>query len=324
MTDHLNELRSALEQELKGLDLPTQPSKLYDPIRYTLSLGGKRIRPILTLLGAQLMGIDPLKAMPQALAIEIFHNFTLVHDDIMDDAEVRRNLPTVHKKWDEDVALLSGDGMIILAYQQLFKAEPDRLAQLQDIFSSVAMEVCEGQQLDMDYALRDDVSIDEYLQMIRLKTGVLLGSAMRLGAVVGQASDAQLEAIKAFSESMGLVFQIRDDFLDAFGDQASFGKQIGGDIKEGKRTWLYLKSLTECWTEDEKNEFISAMKVADPDERITQVMACYEKLGIKEKAEQEIDRMSEETFALLDSINGDSETKNILGDLVRLMMGRTS
>ncbi|MBT3647566.1 MAG: polyprenyl synthetase family protein [Flavobacteriales bacterium] len=324
MNSHLNQLREAVENGLAQLSFPAEPTKLYEPIRYTLSLGGKRIRPILTLLGAQLMGLDPKKAMHQALAIEIFHNFTLVHDDIMDDAEVRRSLPTVHKKWDEDVALLSGDGMMILAYQELFQAESSKLPQLQSIFSKAAMEVCEGQQLDMDFATRSDVSIDEYLEMIRLKTAVLLGAAASIGAVVGGANDDQIISIKKFAESMGIVFQIRDDYLDAFGAQSEFGKQIGGDIKEGKRTWLYLKALELCSTDSERTEIIDAMNYSDPEKRIEQVLNSYERLGIKDKAEEEINRMSQESTLLLENVEGDEKTKELLKELVQFLMGRTT
>ena len=186
------------------------------------------------------------------------------------------------------------------------------------------MEVCEGQQLDMDFATRSDVSIDEYLEMIRLKTAVLLGAAASIGAVVGGANDDQIISIKKFAESMGIVFQIRDDYLDAFGAQSEFGKQIGGDIKEGKRTWLYLKALELCSTDSERTEIIDAMNYSDPEKRIEQVLNSYERLGIKDKAEEEINRMSQESTLLLENVEGDEKTKELLKELVQFLMGRTT
>jgi len=243
MDNYLDKLRIEFESDLNSIDLPQDPANLYEPIRYMLSLGGKRIRPILALVGCELFGKPYSHAMNQALAVEVFHNFTLVHDDIMDSAEVRRSLPTVHKKWDTNIALLSGDGMIVIAYQHLFLAPTDKLKKLSDVFSKTALEVCEGQQFDMDYASREDVSLSEYLEMIRLKTAVLLGGSMQLGAIMADASNEQLDQIQQFAESMGLAFQIKDDYLDSFGDQKAFGKEIGGDIRERKRTWLTLKAI---------------------------------------------------------------------------------
>lgn len=323
MNDYLKVLRAEVEEELSALAIPVEPSHLYDPMRYILSLGGKRIRPVLTLMGCDLMGGDRNKAMPQAIAVEVFHNFTLVHDDIMDSAKVRRGLPTVHKKWDSNIAILSGDGMLVVAYQYLAKADPMHLPQLNHIFSTTALEVCEGQQLDMDYALRSDVSIEEYTYMIRRKTAILLGGAMQLGAVVAGAEEQDLQRIKAFAEDMGLAFQLRDDYLDSFGDIQSFGKEIGGDIKEGKRTWLTIKAY-ELANQAQKERLDRAFADQDMDARIKEVITVYEELGVRDQIALEIERYSNRSASALDAIQGDEAIKVQLRSLVAYLMGRTS
>lgn len=321
MTQHTSDLRKAFEQRLESLDFPQSPENLYEPIRYMLSLGGKRIRPILTLMACELFGKSHEEAMNQALAVEIFHNFTLVHDDIMDSADMRRSLPTVHKKWDHNIALLSGDGMIVMAYQYLLKAPDEKLPKLAKVFSKVAMEVCEGQQFDMDYAQLDAVSIDQYMEMIRLKTAVLLGGAMQLGAIMAGVNKGQLDVLKEFAESMGLAFQIRDDYLDAFGDEAAFGKEIGGDIKEGKRTWMTLKSL-EMARDDQRVLMLDLYNNSNLEHRKNGVMELYGELGVKALAEAEIERLSKQALDALDRLDGDERVKTELMDLVSFLVGR--
>jgi geranylgeranyl diphosphate synthase type II len=320
MDSYLDKLRVQLETRLDELELPAEPANLYEPIRYMLSLGGKRIRPILTLVGCELFGKSHALAINQALAIEIFHNFTLVHDDLMDSADVRRSLPTVHKKWDVNIALLSGDGMIVIAYQKLFNAPSDKLKKLADVFSKTALEVCEGQQFDMDYATRETVSLSEYLEMIRLKTAVLLGGAMQLGAIMADVDDKQLNQIQQFAESMGLAFQIKDDYLDSFGDQEAFGKEIGGDIREGKRTWLTLKAFELLG--DKKQQLLDAYAIADVAKRVDSVLKIYDEVGVKEYAEQEIAHYSDLALKILEGIDGEEGVKAKLEALVHYLINR--
>ena len=237
-----SDMLSRVEMEIERIEMPNSPSNLYNPIRYIMGLGGKRVRPILTLIGNQLYSGKYDEALNHAMAVEMFHNFTLVHDDVMDSADVRRKLPTVHKKWTSNIALLSGDGMLVLAYQLLQKSSPETFSRTAEIFSNTALEVCEGQQLDMDFADIDHVSMKEYLGMIRQKTAVLLSCSLQIGAIVGGAEDLELVILSEFAESLGLAFQVKDDYLDAFGG-AEFGKVQGGDIREGKRTWLTVKSM---------------------------------------------------------------------------------
>lgn len=323
MDKRIAALRSIVEKEIEALNLPLEPRNLYEPVHYILRLGGKRIRPILTMMGAELMGAKAEDALHQALAVEIFHNFTLVHDDIMDRADVRRGLPTVHKKWDDNIGILSGDAMMVVAYQHLAMASPEALPKLFEVFSATALLVCEGQQKDMDYAHASNVSDEEYTEMIRCKTAVLLGGAMQLGAIVAGASDANLKQIGVFAEDMGLAFQLRDDFLDTFGDAESFGKDIGGDIREGKRTWLTIKAY-ELGSEEDRKTLDTAFANEDLEQRIKDVMSVYDRLGIKERLQAEIERYSALSSKALDAVEGNEEVKDQLRALVAYLMGRTS
>lgn len=321
--NHLAELRAIIEKGLADLAVPQTPVKLYEPMRYILALGGKRVRPTLTLLTAEMYGKSAESVLNQALAVEIFHNFTLVHDDIMDRADVRRNTPTVHKKWDDNVAILSGDGMMVVAYQYLAKAAPDKVSALFEVFSKTALEVCEGQQMDMDLAHAESVLMSDYIEMIRLKTAVLLTCSMQLGAIASGANQADLELIQAFAENIGLAFQIKDDLLDAFGNQADFGKKIGGDIIEGKRTWLTVKSL-EIATEVQKQELLQAYINDNLDERVDTVLMIYNQLQIQEKAETEIERYTQIALDALEHISTSHESKTPLRQLVAYLMGRVN
>jgi geranylgeranyl diphosphate synthase type II len=320
--EEFESLRREIEQAIASLDLPNEPAHLYEPMRYIMGLGGKRVRPVLTLLACALVKGNWRDAMPQAMAVEIFHNFSLVHDDIMDRADVRRGLSTVHRKWNDNVAILSGDGMLVVAYQYLMKGKPEHLGKLAHVFSNTALEVCEGQQLDMDYALANNVGIDAYLSMIRRKTAVLLSGAMKLGAIVGGANDRTLEALGDFAENMGLAFQIRDDYLDSFGDHKSFGKKIGGDIAEGKRTWLTIKAFERA-NDAQRDRLTEAFEHLSGDERIAAVLALYKELGIQTLAEAEISRYSERSAQMLDAVEGDEGVKQVLRNLVAELMGRT-
>jgi geranylgeranyl diphosphate synthase, type II len=320
--NHIAVLRQMIEKGLIDIPLPKNPTKLYAPMQYILALGGKRIRPILTLLGAELFGADAKLALPQALAVEVFHNFTLVHDDIMDRADVRRNTPTVHKKWDDNVAILSGDGMMVLAYQLLAETKPEHLPTLFKIFSATALEVCEGQQYDMDLAHAEEVFMPQYIEMIRLKTAVLLTAAMQIGAKVAGANQADLDQIKVFTENIGLAFQIRDDYLDAFGSQADFGKKIGGDIIEGKRTWLTVRALEKANSIQHK-ALLDAYADSDFDRRVKTVLELYKALNIEQDAQVAIEALSSTAMNGLAQIDGKENIKQELKALVLYLMGRT-
>lgn len=230
----------SIEKALAIWEIPQDSKNLAEPIRYLLSIGGKRIRPVLTLLGHELFEGNAESVLSQALAVEVFHNFTLMHDDIMDNAPLRRGKQTVHEKWNINAAVLSGDGMMIQSYDLLIKNQEDKFVELFRCFNQTAWEVCVGQQMDMDFEKREDVSLDEYLEMIRLKTAVLLGCALKLGAIAANASAEDQEHLRLFGEHVGLSFQLRDDYLDAYGDPEKFGKQVGGDILSDKKTYLYL------------------------------------------------------------------------------------
>ncbi len=222
------------------------PENLYKPIDYILRLPGKRIRPVLTMMAAEIFGVNYARALPAAMAVEVFHNFSLVHDDIMDDAPLRRGNETVHEKWGLNAGILSGDAMLILAYQYFEQYEPEVFRALAKLFSKTALEVCEGQQLDVDFEIRDDVTIDEYLKMIEYKTAVLVAAALKMGAIVAGTTSSNCEAIYAFGLHLGIAFQLQDDYLDVYGDPATFGKQSGGDIIENKKTYLYLKAIASA------------------------------------------------------------------------------
>tara|TARA_B100001113_G_scaffold335893_1_gene315805 strand:+ start:76 stop:1041 length:966 start_codon:yes stop_codon:yes gene_type:complete len=239
----IDELRTLLEGEIKRITLPSNPENLYLPIKYVLNIGGKRTRPILTLMAHQLFDSDINKSLKPAIAIEMFHNFTLLHDDIMDEAPLRRGMKTVHEKWDNNIAILSGDSMLVHSYNLLMKVDDCYLRSILESFNRAAAQVCEGQQLDMDFEQRDDVSISEYLSMIEYKTSVLLATALKIGAINGGANTDEVNHIYEFGRNLGIAFQLKDDLLDAFGDPGSFGKQVGGDIIANKKTYLYIKAM---------------------------------------------------------------------------------
>ena len=240
----IQELSTLISDELGRIEYPKSPSLLYEPIDYILSLGGKRMRPILVLMAYQLFDQNIEKAISPALAIELFHNFTLLHDDIMDNAPLRRGKKTVHEKWNSNVAILSGDTMLVQAYQLMTEVDDTIVKQVLTVFSKAAIKVCEGQQWDMDFETQSDVSISNYLKMIEYKTAVLLGAALQIGGITAGASKEQQNHLYAFGSDLGIAFQLKDDLLDAFGDAETFGKQVGGDIMANKKTYLYLKALS--------------------------------------------------------------------------------
>lgn len=280
-----NEIRNRSE-ELKKLN----PAKLYSPVNYSLDIGGKRLRPVLLLLSYNIFSNDVKAALPSAIAIEVFHNFTLLHDDIMDKADVRRNQPTVHKKFDENSAILSGDAMAFLAYKFLLESKSENLIDVIELFSKTAIEVCEGQQFDMDFENRLDVLEDEYIEMIRLKTAVLLACSLKAGAQLANSDTEIANQLYEFGINMGLAFQLQDDLLDSFGDQKTFGKKIGGDILSNKKTYLLIKAL-ENSSSSEKNELLNWINKKDfiDEDKIDSVIKIYNQLNIKELTQNRID-----------------------------------
>jgi geranylgeranyl diphosphate synthase type II len=247
----MDQLRSIFLQHLKNRITESEPAGLYDPVHYILELGGKRLRPLLTLMSAKMYGAQVKDALDAAAAVEVFHNFTLLHDDIMDAADLRRGQATVHKKWDVNTGILSGDAMLIIAYRLFEGSDREKFFQLHKVFSKTALEVCEGQQYDVDFESRDDVTVPEYLLMIQLKTSVLVGCALQMGAIIAGVDKKEQELIYNYGIHLGLAFQLMDDYLDAFGDPATFGKEVGGDIRENKKTYLFLRSIEneDCATE---------------------------------------------------------------------------
>jgi geranylgeranyl diphosphate synthase type II len=300
-----------------------EPKNLYEPIQYILGLGGKKIRPVLTLMSAEIFDADYSKALPAALAVEVFHNFSLVHDDIMDDAPLRRGNVTVHEKWNINTGILSGDAMLILAYQYFEQYEPAIFRELAKLFSKTALEVCEGQQWDVDFETRSDVTIPEYLKMIEYKTAVLVAAAMKMGAIVAETSVENGELIYDFGLNLGLAFQLQDDYLDAFGNPATFGKQIGGDIIENKKTYLYLKAI-EFASAEEKAKLLQLFSVSleENKTKIEEVKSIFNTSGASNATQQAIQDYTLKAFATLDKMNISADKKAILKSFGENLMNR--
>ncbi len=294
-----------------------EPENLYEPELYILQLGGKRLRPILTLIAAEAFGSKPLEALPAALAVEVFHNFTLLHDDIMDQAAIRRGKPTVHKKWNVNTGILSGDVMLIDAYRFFEVYEPEIFKNLVQLFSKTAVEVCEGQQYDMDFESRNDVTLDAYLHMIKYKTSVLVAAALQMGAIISGASTEEQKNIYNFGISLGLAFQLQDDYLDTFGDQKTFGKKIGGDILENKKTWLFLKAkeLTDSVDTDKLSKLYSENLIT-PEAKIAAVQKIFRKYQVDDLIKQEINKYSNKALILLENMPIKDAQKKLLEKLV--------
>ncbi len=278
-----------------------EPENLYAPVCYALGAGGKRLRPLLVLLGYQLFGDRPEEALPAALAIEVFHNFTLLHDDIMDKAEIRRNQPTVHRRFSENNAILSGDVMAFMAYRLLSESHTSRLGEITSLFTQTAMEICEGQQLDMDFEQRLNVTTDEYLVMIRLKTAVLLGCALKTGALLGNAREQEADTLYRAGIFLGLAFQLQDDYLDTFGDESAFGKKIGGDILANKKTFLLTEALRTATGEvkEELTGWLTNTGVPN-DLKVREVKALFGKLRVGENCLEKIARYHDQFIQTLD------------------------
>ena len=313
-----------INKQLETLNWDRAPRELYLPIGYALESGGKRIRPALVLMACDLFGGAKGDAMGAALAIEVFHNFTLLHDDIMDNAETRRNRLTVHKKWNANTAILSGDAMMIKSYEFLENTPAHLWTKLFPIFTRTALEVCEGQQYDMNFETCEEVTLDEYFNMIRLKTAVLLGAALQLGAIIGGASDDDAQHLYDFGIAIGIAFQLKDDYLDTFGDEKSFGKCIGGDIVCGKKTFLLINALTQSTNDDRlliQNTL--ADKLMPEEQKIRTITAIYEKLEIPALCEKAMSEYYNRALLALTKITGNKNDKQPFMALAQQLMGRT-
>jgi geranylgeranyl diphosphate synthase type II len=322
----IQEFLPALEAEIAEQDLGKSPVELYEPIRYLMKLGGKRIRPVLCLLGYSLFRDSWRKAVSPALGIEIFHNFTLMHDDIMDKAPLRRGKQTVHEKWNDNIAILSGDVMLVNAYQYLNKTEDLSLSEYQYLcqrFNRTAAEVCEGQQMDMNFESREQVQVAEYVEMIRLKTSVLIGLSLEMGAILAQTNREISDAMYRIGELIGLGFQLKDDLLDVYGDPEKFGKQPGGDILSNKKTFLLIRALelAEGPVLEELQTWLAAQKF-DPQEKVQAVTAIYTGLGIKAATEREINQYFDQAFVAMDELALETGKKEGLLKFMRGLVDR--
>ena len=319
-----NEITQLVTSELEQINWSKEPRGLYEPIGYVLSLGGKRIRPALTLMACNLFSEDVQPAIPTALGLEIFHNFTLLHDDIMDKADVRRGEQTVHKKWDDNTAILSGDVMQIASYQFIAKTPIEYLKPVLDLFSQTAAEICEGQQYDVDFEQREVVKGEEYLEMIRLKTAVLLGCALKTGAWIGGAGEEDAQNLYDFGINIGLAFQLKDDLLDVYGDEATFGKKIGGDILCNKKTYLLIHAL-ELAEGIHASELQKWLKATDPhqsNDKIRNVTSLYDQLGVKAICEDKMQFFYTKAIANLDKVSVLENNKQELRNLAEKLMFR--
>ena len=317
-----DEILKAFEATLQQMQTPEEPELLYAPIIYSMSGGGKRLRPVLLLIACEAFGGNIDKAMPAAMAVEVFHNFTLLHDDIMDNADTRRGKPSVFAKWGANVAILSGDAMLITAYKMLSALDAGSLSRVMPLFNDMAIEVCEGQQYDMDFESMDSVAVEDYILMIERKTSALLSGSAMIGATLAGAKDDDIKKLYRFATELGLAFQLQDDMLDSFGDEA-LGKRIGGDILEGKKTYLMVQAMSSASDEERevlrtthKNEALSDA------EKIATIKALYEKLDVKHATEQQIELRFERALSVLDTLSIGSERTVRLAEFARNLMGR--
>lgn len=326
MMKDFRETLSFFNDALAALPLDRKPEGLYAPVKYVLSLGGKRIRPVLMLMAYDLYREDMANILPTALGLEMYHNYTLLHDDVMDRADMRRGKPTVHKVWDENTAILSGDAMLVLAYQLMGQARPEHLKAVMDLFTETALEIGEGQQYDMEFEHRIDVCEEEYIEMIRLKTSVLLACALKMGALQAEAPAADADLLYRFGENMGLAFQLQDDLLDVYGDPKTFGKQIGGDILEGKKTYMLINAL-RCANAAQRAalEDWLATRPASPEatqKKIAAVTDLYNQIGVRGMAEAKINDYFNAAFTCLQAVNLPAERKEPLRTLALSLLGR--
>ena len=319
-----DQLLKSIHKYIEELSYSRHPMHLYDPIEYVLGFGGKRLRPVLMLLAYNLFKEDVESIFSQAAGMETYHNFTLLHDDLMDNADMRRSKPTVHKKWDANTAILSGDAMLILSYQFMMNGCPvEYVSRVMDVFGQAALEVCEGQQMDMDFEMRSDVTVDEYIEMIRLKTSVLLAASLKIGAILAGASEVDADYLYNFGVKIGLAFQLQDDYLDVYGDPVLFGKNIGGDICCNKKTYMLITALQKSEGKD-KEELLRwiSEQAFNPEEKIKAVTAIYNNVSVAEDCMSKIDRLYMEGLELLDKVSVDNGLKDNLREFARNMMKR--
>ena len=325
MLNKILEYQKDIEQALKERKYGSNPKELYEPVSYIMTLGGKRLRPVLVLLGCGLFNEPVVNAIHAAIAIELFHNFTLVHDDLMDNAPLRRNQKTVHEKWDSNIAILSGDAMIICAYQELCKIDEAKLLAVMNIFNDTALKVCEGQQMDMNYEKIQKISISHYLKMIELKTAVLLGASLKMGAMIGNATKVDADKLYEFGKNLGIAFQLHDDILDVYADTDKFGKQKGGDIIANKKTFLMLKAIEMVegnrYMKEELHQWINAPHF-DNTEKVEAVTHIYNFLNVKELALKEMQKHFDAAMICLEQIDVKPEKKQQLIDFANNLMIR--
>lgn len=319
----LSYYQEIISNHFNALIVNEEPANLYEPIKYILSLGGKRMRPVLTLMATEVFDADCKKSLAAATAVEVFHNFSLIHDDIMDDAPLRRGNETVHEKWNINTGILSGDAMLILAYQYFEQYEPNIFQELAKLFSKTALEVCEGQQYDVDFETREDVTIPEYLKMIEYKTAVLVGASMKMGAIVAQTSEENKSLIYDFGLNLGIAFQLQDDYLDAFGNPETFGKQVGGDIIENKKTYLYLKAM-EFAKPEEKEQLLHLFSIQPNDntEKINSVKEIFNNTGASQETKNAIEKFTLKAFETLEKMDIKDSKKAVLKAFGEKLMSR--
>ncbi len=319
----LEELSVLVEKAISTIELPQDPSNLYDPIKYILSSGGKRIRPILTLSACNMFKESIDDAMYPALAVEVFHNFTLVHDDIMDKSDIRRGEVTIHKKWNSNVAILSGDAMTIIAYKLLAKTDKKFIVSVIDVFNTFSLGICEGQQFDMDFENARFVSQEEYLKMVELKTALLLKGALQIGAIIGEAKNSYISSIGEFGSNLGIAFQLQDDLLDVYGDSKVFGKKLGGDIISNKKTILVAKAFNNANSlQIEKLNKLYQSKNIEPEVKISEVLEIFNETKVKEETEQLISNYYDNAIKSIQKIDIDPVRKEVLISLANKIMVR--
>ncbi|MDP3466711.1 MAG: polyprenyl synthetase family protein [Daejeonella sp.] len=309
----IEQLQTIINKAIADTQYTAEPAELYEPITYLMQLGGKRMRPVLVLVSTELFGGNVSKALDAAIGIELFHNFTLMHDDIMDKAPLRRGNPTVHVKWNESAAILSGDVMFVEAYKLMIRVDDSILRKVLDIFSDTASGVCQGQQADMNFEKRDQVSLEEYIEMIRLKTAVLLAGSMQIGALIGGAEKEQADLLYEFGENLGLAFQLQDDILDVYGDPEKFGKQVGGDILADKKTFLLIKAreLANGETSTELAKWLNQPDVQAV-KKVNAITSIYDSLGVRKLAEAEMENFVRKALNALDKITVENSRKELL------------
>ena len=321
----IKELQGIISQAIEEVDLPLEPPELYNPIRYLLSIGGKHLRPVLVLMTADMYQFDLTKVMPQALGVELFHNFTLMHDDIMDEAPIRRGKTTVHEKWNANVAILSGDVLFVKAYQLIVQVESRFLGNIVELFNKTAIEVCEGQQLDMNFETQVDVSMTSYLKMIRFKTAVLLACSLKIGALVADASDEDQENLYHFGIHIGIAFQLMDDILDVYGDQKDFGKQVAGDILTNKKTCLYITAYEKANIDQRKVlDYYFSHQDFEPKQKVLEVIKIYDAIGVKALCLEMMAENHDIALGYLNAVSVSQERKSVLLKFIEILMLRVN